>query len=125
TGRPRRCGWLDLVIVKFAVRLSGITDIAVTKLDTLAGIDKLMICTGYELDGKIIDYFPASLEDLAKCRPVYEEFDGWDDTVRDAKKFGDLPDNARRYLDKIQEVTESKVSIVSVGPDRDKTIVRE
>ena len=79
TGRSRRCGWLDLVIVKSAVRVSGLTSLAVTKIDTLAGLDKLKVCVGYKFNGEIIDYFPASLEDLDKCEPGYEEFDGWDD----------------------------------------------
>lgn len=122
TGRPRRCGWLDLVILKYSTRLSGITDIAITKLDTLAGIDKLKVCTSYELDGRIIDYFPASLTDLAKCRPVYEEFEGWDDSIAKARAYDDLPLNAKRYLKRIEELTEAKISIVSVGPGRDETI---
>lgn len=125
TGRPRRCGWLDLVIVKFATRLSGITDIAITKLDTLAGIEKIKICTGYELNGNIIDYFPASLNVLAKCKPVFEEFEGWDDSIRNVRKYEDLPESAKKYLRRIEEVTEARVSIVSVGPERDQTIVVE
>lgn len=123
TGRPRRCGWLDLVIVKYGTRISGLTDIAITKLDTLSGMDKLMVCTGYELDGKVIDYFPASLEDLARCKPVYEEMDGWDDSVQYAKSFDDLHENAKKYLRRIEEYTETRISIVSVGPNREQTIV--
>lgn len=125
TGRPRRCGWLDLVIVKFAVRLSSITDIAITKLDTLAGIEKLKVCTGYKLDGQLIDYFPASLTELAKCEPVFEEFEGWDDSIRNVRKYDDLPESAKKYLRRIEEVTEARISIVSVGPERDQTIVIE
>jgi len=124
TGRPRRCGWLDLVILKFAVRLSSITDIAVTKIDTLAGIEKLKICVGYELDGKVIDYFPASLESLGRCKPVYEEFDGWDDSIRNARTYENLPQNARKYLNRIEEFTGTKISLVSVGPKREETIIR-
>lgn len=123
TGRARRCGWLDLVIVKYAVRLSGLTSLAVTKLDTLAGIDKVKVCVGYELNGKVIDYFPASLEDLAECRPVYEEFDGWDDSVQNAKSFDELHPNARKYLRKIEEFSGARISVVSVGPGREQTIV--
>lgn len=125
TGRPRRCGWLDLVIVKFATRLSSITDIAITKLDTLSGIEKVKVCTGYELNGEIIDRFPASLNELSKCKPVFEEFEGWDDSVKNARKYEDLPYSARKYLKRIEEVTGSRVSIVSVGPERDQTIVIE
>lgn len=123
TGRPRRCGWLDLVIVKYGARISGLTDLAITKLDTLSGMDKLMVCTGYEFNGKIIDYFPASLEDLARCKPVYEAMDGWDDSVQNAKSFEELHENAKKYLRKIEEYTETRISIVSVGPNREQTIV--
>ena len=122
TGRSRRCGWLDLVIVKSAVRVSGLTSLAVTKIDTLAGLDKLKICVGYKLNGEIIDYFPASLEDLAKCEPVYEEFDGWDDSVADARSYDEIPENAKKYLERISEFTGTRISIVSVGPKRDQTM---
>lgn len=122
TGRSRRCGWLDLVILKSGARISGLTSLAVTKIDTLAGLDKLKVCVGYKLDGKVIDYFPASLEDLAKCEPVYEEFDGWDESIKDARSFDELPENAKKYLRKMEEFTGVKISIVSVGPKRDQTI---
>ena len=122
TGRSRRCGWLDLVIVKSAVRVSGLTSLAVTKIDTLAGLDKLKVCVGYKFDGEIIDYFPASLEDLAKCEPVYEEFDGWDDSVADARSYDEIPENAKKYLERISEFTGTRISIVSVGPKRDQTM---
>ncbi|MFR2300896.1 MAG: adenylosuccinate synthase, partial [Clostridium paraputrificum] len=114
TGRSRRCGWLDLVIVKSAVRVSGLTSLAVTKIDTLAGLDKLKVCVGYKFNGEIIDYFPASLEDLAKCEPVYEEFDGWDDSVADARSYDEIPENAKKYLERISEFTGTRISIVSV-----------
>ncbi|TDT50461.1 adenylosuccinate synthase [Fonticella tunisiensis] len=123
TGRARRCGWLDLVILKYAARLSGLTSLAITKLDTLSNIDKIKVCVGYEFDGKVIDYFPASMEDLAKCRPVYKEFDGWDDSVQNASSFDELHDNAKKYIRFIEEYTGVKVSIVSVGPNRSQTIV--
>ena len=122
TGRSRRCGWLDLVIVKTACRVSGLTSLAVTKIDTLAGLDKLMVCVGYKFNGEIIDYFPASLEDLAKCEPVYEEFEGWDEEVADARSYDELPENAKKYLKRIEEFTDTKISIVSVGPKRDQTM---
>ncbi|MDD6793992.1 MAG: adenylosuccinate synthase [Clostridiaceae bacterium] len=122
TGRARRCGWLDLVIVKTAVRVSGLTSLAVTKIDTLAGLDKINVCVGYKFDGKIIDYFPASLEDLAKCEPIYEVFDGWDKSVADARSYDELPENAKKYLKRISEFTDTRISIVSVGPKRDQTI---
>ena len=122
TGRSRRCGWLDLVIVKTAVRVSGLTSLAVTKIDTLAGLDTLKVCVGYKFDGKVVDYFPASLEDLAKCEPVYEEFAGWGEEVANARSYDELPENAKKYLERIEEFTETKISIVSVGPKRDQTM---
>ena len=122
TGRSRRCGWLDLVIVKTACRVSGLTSLAVTKIDTLAGLDKLMVCVGYKFNGEVIDYFPASLEDLAKCEPVYEEFEGWGEEVADARSYDELPENAKKYLKRIEEFTDTKISIVSVGPKRDQTM---
>ncbi len=122
TGRSRRCGWLDLVIVKTACRVSGLTSLAVTKIDTLAGLDKLRVCVGYKFNGEVIDYFPASLEDLAKCEPIYEEFEGWGEEVANARSYDELPENAKKYLKRIEEFTDTKISIVSVGPKRDQTM---
>ena len=122
TGRARRCGWLDLVILKSSARISGLTSFAVTKIDTLAGLEKIKVCVGYKFEGSIIDYFPASLEDLAKCQPVYEEFDGWDESIADARSYEALPENAKIYLKRIEEFTGVKISIVSVGPKRDQTM---
>jgi adenylosuccinate synthase len=123
TGRARRCGWLDLVILKTSARISGLTSFAVTKIDTLAGLPKIKICVGYKFEGSVIDYFPASLEDLACCVPVYEEFDGWDLSIADARSYEELPENAKIYLKRIAEFTGTKISIVSVGPKRDQTMV--
>jgi adenylosuccinate synthase len=123
TGRSRRCGWLDLVIVKTTVRVCGLTSLGVTKIDTLAGLEKLKVCVGYKFEDKVIDYFPASLEDLAKCEPVYEEFDGWDDSVAAARSYDELPENAKKYLKRMEEFTGAKISIISVGPRRDQTMV--
>ena len=122
TGRSRRCGWLDAVILKTTVRVSGLTSLCVTKIDTLAGLEKLKICVGYKFDNKVIDYFPASLNDLAKCEPIYEEFDGWGDEVADARSYEELPENAKKYLARIEELTGTKISIIGVGPRRDQTI---
>ena len=122
TGRSRRCGWLDLVIVKTAARVSGLTSLAVTKIDTLAGLEKIKVCVGYKFNGTVIDYFPASLEDLAKCEPIYEEFDGWDDSVADVRSYDELPENVKKYLNRISEFTDTKISIVGVGPKRDQTM---
>lgn len=123
TGRARRCGWLDLVILKTSARVSGLTNLVVTKIDTLAGLDKIKVCVGYKFQNKVIDYFPASLEDLAKCEPVYEEFAGWGEEVANARSYEELPENAKIYLKKIEKFTGVEVSIVSVGPKRDQTIV--
>ena len=122
TGRSRRCGWLDLVIVKTACRVSGLTSLAVTKIDTLAGLEKVMMCVGYKFNDEVIDYFPASLEDLAKCEPIYEEFEGWGEEVANARSYDELPENAKKYLKRIEEFTDTKISIVSVGPKRDQTM---
>ena len=122
TGRSRRCGWLDIVILKSSARVSGLTSFVVTKIDTLAGLEKVKMCTGYKLDGKEIDYFPASLEDLERCEPIYEEFDGWDESIENARAYEDIPENAKIYLKRIEELTDTRVSIVSVGPKRDQTM---
>ncbi|QAT41528.1 MULTISPECIES: adenylosuccinate synthase [unclassified Clostridium] len=122
TGRARRCGWLDLVILKTSARVSGLTSFAVTKIDTLAGLDKIKVCVGYKFKGQIIDYVPASLEDIALCEPVFEEFQGWDESILNARSFDELPDNAKKYIKKIEEFTGTRVSIVSVGPRRDQTM---
>lgn len=122
TGRSRRCGWLDLVIVKTAARVSGLTSLAVTKIDTLAGLEKIKVCVGYKFNDTVIDYFPASLEDLANCEPIYEEFDGWDDSVADVRSYDELPENVKKYLNRIAEFTDTKISIVGVGPKRDQTM---
>lgn len=123
TGRARRCGWLDLVILKTTARVCGLTSFAVTKIDTLAGLEKIKVCVGYKFNGKVLDYFPASLEDLAECEPVYEEFDGWDDSVADARSYEELPENAKKYLKRIEEFTGVKIAIISVGPKRDQTMM--
>ncbi|PKK39841.1 Adenylosuccinate synthetase [Clostridiaceae bacterium JG1575] len=122
TGRSRRCGWLDLVIVKTAARISGLTHLVVTKLDTLAGLDRIMVCTAYELDGRRIDYVPASLKDLARCKPIYQEMKGWDDSIAHARVPSDLAPEVRDYLDLIERTTKVSVHITSVGPDREETI---
>lgn len=124
TGRARRCGWFDAVIVRFAVRVSGLTSIVITKIDTLAGLDKIKLCVGYRLGDKIIQDFPASLDDLAKCEPVYEEFDGWED-ISHITEYKNLPVNVRRYIERIEELVGAKASIISVGPKRSQTIVME
>lgn len=124
TGRPRRCGWFDAVIVRYAARINGLTGIALTKLDTLADMPKIKLCVGYKLDGEIIKEFPASIEDLAYCEPIYEEFEGWGD-ISGITEYNKLPTNVLRYIERIEELCGAKVSVVSVGPRRDQTIVIE
>lgn len=122
TGRSRRCGWLDAVILKNSARVNGLTSFTITKIDTLAGLDKVKLCVAYELDGERISYFPASLEKLARCKPIYEEFDGWGEEIEHIKNYKDIPENVKKYIRRIEELTETTVSIISVGPKRNQTI---
>ena len=123
TGRRRRCGWLDTIILKNAVRLNGLTGLAITKLDVLDGLDSIKICTGYEYKGEILVEFPASLKVLGDCKPVYETLPGWPENISDIKKLEDLPANVKSYLNRIEALTQTPIYIISVGPDRDQTIV--
>ena len=125
TGRARRCGWFDAVIVKYAARVNGITSISFMLLDVLTGFDKIKICTAYKMGDKIINNFPASLEDLAKCEPVYEELDGWNEDLTNIEKFEDLPENAKKYIARIEELIGVNIDLVSVGPNRTQTIIRK
>ncbi|MDR2825801.1 MAG: adenylosuccinate synthase [Deltaproteobacteria bacterium] len=124
TGRPRRCGWLDAVILRNSVRLNGITEIALTKLDVLSGLDEIKICTAYKYKGKTILYPPQEENGLAQVEPVYESLPGWKENINSALHWKDLPDTARSYVSKIETLLGVTVKIVSVGPDRDQTILR-
>jgi len=123
TGRKRRCGWLDLVMVNNAVRLNGLTGLAITKLDVLDGFETLNICTGYEVNGDRIQDFPASLNKLAACKPIYETLPGWPEDITGCTRMEDLPENTKNYLNRIEEITETPIDIVSVGPGRNQTIL--
>ena len=125
TGRSRRCGWFDAVIVRYATRVNGLTSISLMLLDVLTGFDTIKICTAYKMGDKILTEFPASLEDLAKCKPVYEEFEGWTEDLTAVENYDDLPENAKKYVEKIEELTGVSVDMVSVGPKRTQTIVRK
>jgi adenylosuccinate synthase len=125
TGRARRCGWFDSVMVKYSARINGMTCLSLMLLDVLTGFDKIKICTGYRLGDKIIDNFPASLETLGKCEPVYEELEGWNEDISEAKSFEELPENARKYIERIEQLVGIPVKIVSIGPKRSQTIVRD
>jgi len=123
TGRKRRCGWLDTVLLRNAARLNGLTGLVITKLDVLDGLESLKICTGYEYNGETLDDFPAALKTLVACKPVFETLPGWSEDISGIRKLEDLPKNARRYLDRIEELLETPIDIVSVGPGRDETII--
>ncbi|MCU0562501.1 MAG: adenylosuccinate synthetase, partial [Desulfobacterales bacterium] len=123
TGRRRRCGWLDAVLLRDSVRLNGVTSLAITKLDVLDGLESIRICTHYELHGKRQDVVPATVGALEECRPVYETLPGWSETTSGVKRFARLPQNVKAYLRRIEELTGVPIDIVSIGPDRDQTIV--
>ncbi len=123
TGRPRRIGWLDTVILRHAKRVSGLTGLSIMLLDVLSGLDKLSICTGYTLDGKEINHVPANIKDYERCEPVYIEVDGWKEDITGVTSFDELPLNAQKYLQKIEELVGVKVKMFSVGPDRKQTIL--
>lgn len=123
TGRPRRVGWFDSVVVRHARRVSGITDLSLNSIDVLTGIETLKICVAYKLNGEITEEFPASLNELAKCEPVYEEMPGWTEDITGVKNLSELPENARHYLERISQLTGIPLSIFSVGPDRSQTNV--
>ena len=124
TGRPRRTGWFDAVIARYTVRVNGLTSIVINKIDPLMGLPKIKLCVGYEMNGKVIRDFPADLDDLALCTPVYEEFDGFDEDISEIREYDKLPQNLKVYLKRIEEICECPVSIVGVGPDRDQIIYR-
>lgn len=121
TGRPRRIGWFDSVVVRHARRVSGLTDLTVNSIDVLTGLDTVKICTAYRYKGELITEYPANLRMLADCEPVYEEMPGWTEDVTSCKSLDELPENARHYLERISQLTDVQISIFSVGPDRNQT----
>lgn len=124
TGRPRRCGWFDAVIVRYAARINGLSHLAITKLDVLTGLDTLRICRAYRYRGQLLTEFPANLKVLAECEPVYEDLPGWQDDLSAVTRFEELCPAARNYLERITELTEVPVAIVGVGTRRSQTLVR-
>ncbi len=122
TGRPRRCGWFDALVIRYAVRVNGLTGIALTKLDVLDDFDTIRVCTGYSYNGKMLEELPANLEVFAQCRPVYEEIPGWKSDISGARSFGDLPERAQQYVRRLEELVGCPIVLVSVGPRRDQTI---
>lgn len=123
TGRKRRTGWLDLVVLKDSVRLNGLTGLAITKLDVLTGLDPIKICVAYELDGRRLEVPPASLTALQRCRPIYEELPGWHTDLSGCRNFADLPATAQSYLQRIEAAVGVPIQIISVGADREQTII--
>ena len=123
TGRRRRCGWLDTVIVRNAVRLNGLTGLVITKLDVLGGQEVIKVCNAYDYRGETLSEFPTDLKVVAECEPIYESLPGWNEDIRGIRRREDLPENARRYLARVEELTETPIDIISVGPGREETIV--
>ncbi len=122
TGRPRRCGWFDAVAVRYTARLSGVNLLSVMMVDVLSKLETIKVCTAYEIDGKQTTVFPSHVDDLRRVKPVYEELPGWQTDVTGVKEISDLPENARKYLDRISELVGRPVGVVSVGPDRAQTM---
>ena len=122
TGRARRCGWFDALVVRYAVRVNGLDALAVTKLDVLDTLERVGLCTGYEVDGSVLTEFPADIDLLERVKPVYEWFEGWQTSTADARRLDALPKAARQYLDRVEELVEARISHVSVGTRRDQII---
>ena len=123
TGRLRRCGWLDMVALRYTVLLNGLSSFALTKLDVLSGLKTVKVCEAYRLRGEVIDYFPSSIEDLAACEPILVEFEGWDEDITGILDYGLLPENAKKYVTYIEDKLGIKAMLVSVGPGREETII--
>lgn len=122
TGRPRRCGWFDAMVLRYAVRVNGLTGIALTKLDVLDTFETIKICTGYEYQGKVLEELPTNLETFAQCTPIYEEVPGWMTDISAAQSFDQLPETARSYVRRLEQLVGCPIVLVSVGPRRDQTI---
>ena len=123
TGRARRCGWLDAAALRRAMIINGISGLCITKLDVLDGLQEVLVCTGYRLDGRVVDILPLDADDITRCEPVYEAFEGWSETTAGVTRWDDLPARARQYLLRVQELIGVPIDMVSTGPDRDHTIV--
>ncbi|MFM8610498.1 MAG: adenylosuccinate synthase [Burkholderiaceae bacterium] len=123
TGRSRRCGWFDAALLKRSAQVNGLSGLCITKLDVLDGIKELQLCTGYELDGEVVDILPMGADDIARCKPVYERMDGWSDSTVGVTQYDKLPVNARLYLQRIEQVTGVPIAMISTSPDRDHTIL--
>ncbi|WP_181276422.1 adenylosuccinate synthase [Brevibacterium oceani] len=124
TGRPRRCGWYDAVIARYAARTNGFTDYVLTKLDVLTGIDRIPVCVAYDVDGQRVDEMPVSQTEFHHAKPIFEYFDGWTEDITTARTFDDLPENAQKYVLALEELSGCRMSVIGVGPDREQSIVR-
>ncbi|MDK8350926.1 adenylosuccinate synthetase, partial [Gleimia europaea] len=124
TGRPRRTGWFDAVVGRYATRVNGLTDLVVTKLDVLTGYEQIPICVAYEVDGKRMDEMPMNQSDFHHAKPIYEYMPGWSEDISGVRKFEELPANAQRYIERLEELSRVRVSVIGVGPSRDAAIVR-
>ena len=124
TGRPRRCGWYDAVIARYAARVNGFTDYVLTKLDVLTGIEEIPVCVAYEIDGVRHDEMPASQSDFHHAKPIFETFPGWDEDISVARSFEELPENAQNYVLALERLSGCRISVIGVGPDREQSIVR-
>ena len=123
TGRKRRCGWFDAVLVRQTCATSGVNGISLTKLDVLDGFEKIKICTGYELDGEVLDHLPIAADQQARCTPIYEEMDGWSESTEGARSWNDLPGQAIKYVRRIEELIGCPVAMLSTSPEREDTIL--
>lgn len=124
TGRPRRCGWYDAPVARYAARVNGVTDFVLTKLDVLGGLERIPVCTGYEVDGRRLDELPATQTDLHHARPVLTELEGWQEDISGARTWEDLPPAAQRYVEALEEMSGARISVVGVGPGREESVVR-
>jgi adenylosuccinate synthase len=123
TGRPRRCGWYDAVVARYAARVNGVTDFVLTKLDVLTGLEQIPVCTGYRVDGKLLEEMPMTQTEFHHAVPVYEMFPGWDGDITGARSLDELPKAARSYVDALEAMSGAPMSVVGVGPGREQTIV--
>ncbi len=125
TGRPRRCGWLDMVVLRYAARVNGLWGLALTKMDVLTGFEELKIAVAYEIDGERVEEFPCDAEMLNRAKPIYETLPGWDDSLANCRRYEELPPTARAYVERIEQLSQVPVTAVSVGADRQETILRQ
>ena len=124
TGRPRRCGWYDAPIARYAARINGVTDFVLTKLDVLSGLETIPVCVGYDVKGERFDEVPVNQSDFHHATPIYQEFPGWSEDISNAREFSDLPQNAQDYILALEEMSGARISAIGVGPEREQVVVR-